>query len=159
MKMMKVDIGKQAPEFELEANNGKKVKLSDFRGKHVVLYFYPKDMTPGCTTESCDFRDRSNDFKALNTIILGISPDSISQHQKFIEKYNLPFLLLADENHQVAESYEVWKLKKMYGKEFMGIERSTFVIDKEGILVKEWRKVKVEGHIEEALQYIKSNLK
>jgi peroxiredoxin Q/BCP len=156
MKMMKIDIGKQAPEFELEASNGKKVKLSDFRGKHVVLYFYPKDMTPGCTTESCDFRDHSDDFKALNTIILGISPD---QHQKFIEKYNLPFLLLADEDHQVSEMYEVWKLKKMYGEEFMGIERSTFVIDKEGILVKEWRKVKVEGHIVEALQYIKSNLK
>jgi peroxiredoxin Q/BCP len=159
MKMMKFDIGKQAPEFELEASNGKKVKLSDFRGKHVVLYFYPKDMTPGCTTESCDFRDRSGDFNALNTIILGISPDSIYRHQKFIEKYDLPFLLLADENHQVAESYEVWKLKKMYGKEFMGIERSTFIVNKEGILVQEWRKVRVKEHVEEALQYIKSNLK
>jgi peroxiredoxin Q/BCP len=120
---------------------GKKVKLSDFRAKHVVLYFYPKDMTPGCTTESCDFRDHSDDFKALNTIILGISPDSISRHQKFIEKYNLPFLLLADETHQVAE-------------EFMGIERSTFVLNKEGILVQEWRKVRVKEHVEEALQYI-----
>lgn len=150
--------GKQAPDFQLEASSGKRVKLSDFRGKNVLLYFYPKDMTPGCTTQACDFRDRSHDFKGLNTIIIGISPDSILRHRKFIEKYELPFVLLADEDHHVAEMYEVWQLKKMYGKEFMGIERSTFVIDPNGILVKQWRKVKVKEHVEEALVYIQTHL-
>lgn len=156
--MMTVDIGKKAPDFELPASNGKTVKLSDFLGKHVVLYFYPKDMTPGCTTEACDFRDKNESFAELNAVILGVSPDQINRHDKFIEKYDLPFLLLADEDHKVAEVYDVWKLKKNYGKEYMGIERSTFIIDKEGNLVKEWRKVKVKGHVEEALEFIKENL-
>lgn len=152
---MAIEIGKQAPDFALEASNGKQIKLSDFKGKNVVLYFYPKDMTPGCTTEACDFRDRSSDFEGLNSVIVGISPDPVSRHHKFIEKYNLPFILLADEDHQVAEIYEVWKLKKLYGLEFMGIERSTFIIDADGILVKEWRKVKVKRHVEEALEFIR----
>lgn len=155
---MAVAINEAAPNFELEASNGEKVKLSDFHGKNVVLYFYPKDMTPGCTTEACDFRDQHESFEGLNAVVLGVSPDPISRHQKFIEKHGLPFLLLADEDHKVAEAYDVWKLKKNFGKEYMGIERSTFIIDKTGKLVKEYRKVKVKGHVEEALNYIKQNL-
>ncbi|QST00554.1 thioredoxin-dependent thiol peroxidase [Pontibacillus sp. ALD_SL1] len=155
---MTMEIGKPAPDFELPANNGEKVKLSDYKGKNVVLYFYPKDMTPGCTTEACDFRDHHESFKDLDAVILGVSPDPIDRHQKFIDKHELPFLLLADEEHAVAEEYDVWKLKKNFGKEYMGIERSTFVIDKEGNLVNEWRKVRVKGHVEEALQYIRENL-
>jgi thioredoxin-dependent peroxiredoxin len=155
---MVIELGKQAPDFELLASNGEKVKLSDLKGESVVLYFYPKDMTPGCTTQACDFRDLHNDFAQLNCTIIGISPDPVGKHEKFIEKYNLPFLLLFDEDHHVSELYEVWKLKKNFGKEYMGIERSTFVIDKEGKIAKEWRKVKVKGHVEEALQYVKENL-
>lgn len=149
---MSVHIGEAVPDFELEANNGEKIKLSDYRGKNVVLYFYPKDMTPGCTTEACDFRDNHEDFQGYNAVVLGVSPDPISRHQKFIEKHELPFLLLADENHEVAESFDVWKLKKNFGKEYMGIERSTFLIDKEGKLAMEWRKVKVAGHVAEIKQ-------
>jgi thioredoxin-dependent peroxiredoxin len=155
---MVVVINDAAPDFELEASNGEKVKLSDFRGKNVVLYFYPKDMTPGCTTEACDFRDQHDSFKGLNAVVLGVSPDPVSRHNKFIEKHGLPFLLLADEDHKAAEAYDVWKLKKNFGKEYMGIERSTFIIDKTGKLVKEYRKVKVKGHVEDALNYIKENL-
>ncbi|WP_018663881.1 thioredoxin-dependent thiol peroxidase [Heyndrickxia acidiproducens] len=148
-----------APDFTLPETNGKTVTLSNFRDKkHVVLYFYPKDMTPGCTTEACDFRDYNEQFSALDAVIIGISPDPVEKHQKFMEKHGLPFLLLSDANHQVAELYGVWKLKKNFGKEYMGIERSTFVIDKNGEIVKEWRKVKVKGHVEEALAYIKENL-
>jgi len=146
---MTVKVGELVPDFELEASNGEKVKLSDYKGKNVVLYFYPKDMTPGCTTEACDFRDRHADFSSLETVVLGISPDPIGRHQKFIEKHELPFPLLSDEDHAVAESFDIWKLKKNFGKEYMGIERSTFLIGKDGKLVKEWRKVKVAGHAEE----------
>jgi thioredoxin-dependent peroxiredoxin len=155
---MAIELGKKAPDFELQASNGENVKLSDFHGKNVVVYFYPKDMTPGCTTEACDFRDHHESFAEVDAVILGISPDPINRHEKFIDKYDLPFLLLADEDHKVAEAYDVWKLKKNFGKEYMGIERSTFVIDKEGNIAKEWRKVKVKGHVEEALQFIKEEL-
>lgn len=155
---MALAIGKAAPQFELPASNGESVKLSDFSGKNVVLYFYPKDMTPGCTTEACDFRDHHESFEGLNAVILGVSPDPINKHEKFIDKYGLPFLLLADEDHRTAEDYGVWTLKKNFGKEYMGIERSTFIIDKDGSLAKEWRKVKVKGHVEEALEFIKENL-
>lgn len=155
---MAVAIGDLAPDFELEGSNGKKIKLSDYRGKNVVLYFYPKDMTPGCTTQACDFRDQHENFAGVNAVILGVSPDPLTRHEKFIEKHGLPFLLLADEDHKTAEAYDVWKLKKNFGKEYMGIERSTFIIDQEGKLAKEWRKVKVKGHVEEALEYIKENL-
>ncbi|MGX4587678.1 thioredoxin-dependent thiol peroxidase [Paenibacillus chitinolyticus] len=154
---MSINTGQQAPDFELPANNGQQVKLSDFKGKKVVLYFYPKDMTPACTTQACDFRDKHPEFESLNAVILGVSTDSLKRHEKFIDKYSLPFLLLADEDHAVSETYGVWKEKSMYGKTFMGIERSTFLIDEEGILVKEWRKVKVKGHIEEALTYLKEH--
>jgi thioredoxin-dependent peroxiredoxin len=155
---MTVEIGKQAPDFVLQANNGDNVTLSSFKGTNVVLYFYPKDMTPGCTTEACDFRDQIQQFNELDAVILGISPDPVDRHQKFVDKYGLPFLLLADTEHQVAEDYGVWKLKKNFGKEYMGIERSTFIIDKNGTLVKEWRKVQVKGHVDAALTYIKENL-
>lgn len=153
---MTVDIGEKAPEFQLTNQNGEKVSLNDFSGKHVVLYFYPKDMTPGCTTEACDFRDHYEQFQELNAVIIGVSPDPVERHVKFIEKHGLPFILLADENHELAELYDVWKLKKNFGKEYMGIERSTFLIDKEGILVKEWRKVKVKDHVAEALEFVRS---
>ncbi|MFP7299705.1 thioredoxin-dependent thiol peroxidase [Neobacillus niacini] len=155
---MAIELGKKAPDFELLASNGEKVKLADFKDKNVVLYFYPKDMTPGCTTQACDFRDFHGNFSELETVIIGVSPDPIEKHEKFINKYNLPFILLFDEDHRVSELYEVWKLKKNFGKEYMGIERSTFVIDNDGKIVKEWRKVKVKGHVEEALQFIKENL-
>lgn len=156
--MMTVEIGMQVPNFELEANNGETVNLSNFRGTNIVLYFYPKDMTPGCTTEACDFRDQIQKFTEVDAVILGVSPDPVDRHQKFVEKYGLPFLLLADTEHQLAENFGVWKLKKNFGKEYMGIERSTFIIDKEGKLVKEWRNVKVKGHVDEALLYIREQL-
>lgn len=155
---MAIEKGKQAPEFTLPVNNGEKVSLSDFKGKNVVLYFYPKDMTPGCTTEACDFRDHHESFEDVDAVILGVSPDPVESHEKFIDKHDLPFLLLADEEHQVAEEYEVWKLKKNFGKEYYGIERSTFIIDKEGNLAEEYRKVKVDGHVESALEFIRENL-
>ncbi|ADU29264.1 thioredoxin-dependent thiol peroxidase [Evansella cellulosilytica] len=152
---MTIEIGQAVPDITLKANGDKDVKLSDYRGKYVVLYFYPKDMTPGCTTEACDFRDNHESFKDLNAVILGVSPDPVARHEKFIDKHDLPFELLADEVNKLAEAFDVWKLKKNFGKEYMGIERSTFVIDPEGKLIKEWRKVKVKGHVEEALQYLR----
>jgi thioredoxin-dependent peroxiredoxin len=155
---MQIELGKQAPEFELPGADEKPVRLSDFRGKNVVLYFYPKDMTPGCTTEACDFRDKHEEFQGADAVIIGISPDPAGRHGKFIEKYGLPFILLSDEEHKAAEAYDVWKMKKNFGKEYMGIERSTFIIDKEGNLVKEWRKVKVKGHVEEALAFVQEQL-
>lgn len=155
---MAVEVGKKAPDFTLQNQDGEEVSLSDFEGKNIVLYFYPKDMTPGCTTQACDFRDNYEAFSQYNTVILGISPDPIERHQKFIEKHELPFPLLADVDHHVAELYDVWKLKKMFGKEYYGIERSTFIIDSEGIVQKEYRKVRVKGHIEETLQFVKENL-
>ncbi|MEH7304687.1 thioredoxin-dependent thiol peroxidase [Neobacillus drentensis] len=155
---MTIDIGMQVPNFELKANNGETINLSNFKGTNVVLYFYPKDMTPGCTTEACDFRDQIQQFTEVDAVILGVSPDPVDRHQKFVEKYGLPFLLLADTEHQLAEAFGVWKLKKNFGKEYMGIERSTFIIDKEGKLVKEWRNVKVKGHVDDALAYIREQL-
>ena len=144
--------GMQAPDFTLPNEKGEMVSLADYAGeKYVILYFYPKDATPGCTTQACDFRDSYEDFSKMNAVILGVSPDSGASHEKFIEKQGLPFSLLVDEDNAVSEKYDVWKLKKMFGKEYMGIERSTFLIDPSGTVVKEWRKVKVKGHIEEAL--------
>ncbi|MDP4163632.1 MAG: thioredoxin-dependent thiol peroxidase [Bacillota bacterium] len=155
---MAIAVGSTAPDFELEATNGEIVKLSDLKGKNIVIYFYPKDMTPGCTTEACDFRDQHERFAEVNAVVLGISPDPIASHQKFMEKYGIPFLLLSDPDHKAAEAFDVWKLKKNFGNEYMGIERSTFVLDKEGMVAKEWRKVKVKGHVDEALEFIKQNL-
>ena len=128
----------KAPGFSLMNEQGNLVTLEHYKGKYVVLYFYPKDMTPGCTTEACDFRDAYTEFSDLNAVILGVSADDANKHTKFIEKYGLPFSLLVDEDHAVSESYHVWVLKKMYGKEYMGIERSTFLINPDGIVVKEF---------------------
>lgn len=150
-----VAVGQAAPDFTLQANSNRTISLQDFRGQYVVLYFYPKDMTPGCTTEACDFRDYHPEFARLNTVVLGISPDDVKSHDKFAAKHELPFPLLADPDHQVAEAYGVWVLKKMYGREYMGIERSTFLIDPEGTIVKAWPKVKVKGHVEDVLQTIR----
>lgn len=155
---MTVEVGSPAPDFTLPNQNGENVSLSDFKGKHVVLYFYPKDMTPGCTTEACDFRDQHASFSELDAVIIGISPDPADRHQKFINKHDLPFQLLADVDHEAAEAYGVWKLKKTFGKEYHGIERSTFIINKEGRLQKEYRKVRVKGHVDEAFMFIKENL-
>ena len=145
----------KAKNFSLPASNGNVVSLEDFKGKNVIVYFYPKDNTPGCTTEACSYRDSFEEFQSSETIILGISKDSIKKHNGFIEKHNLPFLLLSDEDGKVCEDYGVWQLKKMMGKEYMGIVRSTFLIDKDGNLVKEWKAVKVNGHIEEVLEFVK----
>lgn len=153
-----VKEGDMAIDFTLEASNGEKVSLSDFRGKNVVLYFYPKDNTPGCTQQACDFRDHAGEFKDLDTVILGVSRDSVASHQKFIDKYELPFLLLSDPDAEVCKKYGVFKEKTMFGKKTMGIERSTFIIDREGKIVKVYRKVKVKDHVEEALNYIKEHL-
>lgn len=146
-----MQIGNSAPDFALMGSDGKEHKLTDYRGKKVILYFYPKDNTPGCTTEACDFRDNINQINNLNSVVLGISKDNLSSHNKFIEKFNLPFVLLSDEDKVVCELYDVIKEKNMYGKKVLGIERSTFIIDENGKLIKEFRKVKVKGHIEEVL--------
>jgi peroxiredoxin Q/BCP len=146
--------GNKAPDFSAVDQDGNKVKLSSFKGKkNVVLYFYPKDMTPGCTTEACDFRDQFKKFK--NTEILGVSIDSPERHQKFIGKYDLPFTLISDENQKVVNKYGVWQEKKLYGRTFMGIVRSTFIIDKSGVVRKIFPKVKVKGHVDEVMQALK----
>ena len=146
--------GKKAPDFSAVDQNEKPVKLSSFKGKkNVVLYFYPKDMTPGCTTEACDFRDHFRRFK--NTVILGVSADPPEKHLKFVEKYNLPFTLVSDPNKKTIKKYGVWQQKKLYGKTFMGIVRSTFIIDKKGIIRKCFPKVKVKNHVEEILKVLK----
>ncbi|MEM1492899.1 thioredoxin-dependent thiol peroxidase [Bacillus velezensis] len=149
---MTIEIGQTASDMKLVNDSGEEVALTDFKGKYVVLYFYPKDMTPGCTTEACDFRDQHESFAGLDAVIIGVSPDSRDKHEKFKQKHDLPFQLLVDDEHKLAEAFDVWKLKKNFGKEYMGIERSTFLLDKEGRLVKEWRKVKVKDHVAEALR-------
>ena len=155
MVAKEIKEGNKAPDFTALDQNGEKVKLSSFKGKkNVILYFYPKDMTPGCTTQACDFRDQQKKiFKT--TVILGVSIDSQERHQKFIEKYDLPFKLLADTDKKVVEKYGVWQEKKLYGKIFMGIVRTTFLIDKNGTVRKIFPKVKVKNHIEEVLAELK----
>jgi peroxiredoxin Q/BCP len=137
--------------------NGEKISLKSFRGKKVVLYFYPKDMTSGCTQEACDFRDALPDFKKIKAEVIGISIDSQASHRKFRDKYDLPFILLSDENKEVVQKYGVWKEKSMYGRKYMGIERTTFIIDEEGKIQNIIPKVKVAGHIEEVKKAIKGN--
>jgi len=143
-------------DFELESTGGKNFQLADYRGKKLIIYFYPKDDTPGCTTESQQFSDLYEQFKALNCEIVGISRDSIKSHENFREKLELPFDLLSDSNETICNRFEVMKLKNMYGKQVRGIERTTFIIDEQGKLIKEWRGVKVPGHVDEVLSFIKT---
>ncbi len=130
------------------------MSLSDFLGAHVVLYFYPKDDTPGCTVQACDFRDRRASFERIGTVVLGVSPDSVASHAEFKEKFDLDFPLLVDEDHAVCETYGVWKEKSMYGRTYWGVERSTFLIDKMGVVIKVWRKVSPKGHADEIEQFL-----
>jgi peroxiredoxin Q/BCP len=146
--------GAKAPAFELIAGDGSKVKLSGFKGKPVVLYFYPKDDTPGCTIEAKEFRDAVPEFTKRGAIVLGVSPDDTASHCKFTDKYDLNFPLLADTDHAVAEKYGLWVEKSMYGKKYWGVQRATFLIDGEGIVAKSWPKVKPEGHAEEVLDAV-----
>ncbi len=149
--------GQKAPDFSLPATGGKTITLSEFVGKQaVVLYFYPKDNTPGCTKEACFFRDVQGEFESAGAVILGVSTDGIKSHENFAAKYNLLFPLLSDEDKSVTTAYGVFKEKSMYGKTFLGVERTTFAIDKQGIVRKIWPKVKVEGHIDEVLDFVKS---
>jgi peroxiredoxin Q/BCP len=149
-------IGKLAPAFTLPATGNQKIALRKLKGQNVVLYFYPRDATPGCTSESQDFRDAKKKFDRLNTVILGISQDSIESHEKFATKQSLNFDLLSDESGTVCRKYDVIKMKNMYGKKFEGIERSTFLIDEKGVLRQEWRKVKVAGHVDAVLAAVKA---
>ncbi|MBN8546695.1 MAG: thioredoxin-dependent thiol peroxidase [Ignavibacteria bacterium] len=144
-----LNTGDKAPYFELPNQDGETVKLTDLKGKNVVLYFYPKDDTSGCTKEACSFRDELSIFEGVNATIIGVSGDSVKSHRKFADKYSLNFTLLSDESKQMLEAYGVWKEKSMYGKKYMGIERTTFVIDPEGTIKKVFNKVKVDGHTEE----------
>jgi len=146
-----VEEGKAAPDFELTSDSGEKVKLSDFRGQPVVLYFYPKDDTPGCTTQACGIRDDYGAFNGRGAVVLGVSPDSETSHVKFKQKYGLPFTLLADPEHDVAEQYDVWKEKSFGGRKYMGVERSTFVIDRDGKVAKVMRRVKPDTHAADVL--------
>ena len=141
-----VEAGSRAPDFTLASDQGGDVTLSVLRGNKVVLYFYPKDDTPGCTIQACDFRDAQPTFDGLDAVVLGVSADSVESHGKFREKFGLTFPLLADEDHAVCEAYGVWKEKSMYGRTFMGIERSTFLIDEDGVVIEAWRKVTPKGH-------------
>lgn len=150
--MAKVSLGKAIPDFKGKITNDLIIKFSDYKGQNIVIYFYPKDNTPGCTKEGEDFRDYFEDFKKNNTIILGVSRDSVASHDKFTCKYNFPFKLISDEDEKVCKLFDVIKEKNMYGRKYMGIERSTFLINHEGTLVNEWRKVKVKGHVEQVLR-------
>ena len=149
--MSELVVGAKAPAFSAPDQSGKIVSLSDFKGKKVVLYFYPKDDTPGCTTEACSFRDEHSAFLKKGAVVLGVSPDSAKSHSKFIEKFSLPFPLLADEDKKIANAYGVWVEKSMYGKKYMGVERSTFVIGPDGKLLAIYRKVKPAEHTAEVL--------
>ncbi len=146
-----VEEGKPAPDFELDSDAGERVRLSSLRGSPVVLYFYPKDDTPGCTLQACDIRDAWGKFESTGATVLGVSPDSVSSHEKFREKYELPFTLLADPEHDVAEQYGVWQEKEYQGKTYMGIDRSTFVIDADGNVAKVMRGVKADEHADDVL--------
>ncbi len=149
--MNKIMIGKPVPDFELPATGEQSISLAGLRGKNIVLYFYPKDSTPGCTLEGQNFRDLHDRFTTLNTVILGVSRDGIKAHENFKAKQSFPFDLLSDKEETLCGLFDVMKPKKLYGKEFIGVERSTFLIDKEGVLKAEWRKVKVKGHVDEVL--------
>ena len=154
--MSKIQVGKPVPDFQLAATGGKQITLKSLKGRTVVLYFYPRDDTPGCTTEGCGFRDHSAAFRKAGIIILGASRDTLASHEKFKAKYEFPFDLLSDGDEQLCKLFDVIKEKNMYGKKVLGVERSTFLIDKQGVLRHEWRKVKVDGHVEEVLKVAKA---
>ena len=155
MSTNKVKIGKKVPEFDLPSTGDKAIKLSQLKGKNIIIYFYPKDSTPGCTIEAQNFRDNMRKFSSLNTVILGVSRDKIASHERFKKNQKLPFDLLSDVDEKLCKIFDVIKEKNMYGKKFIGIERSTFLIDKKGILRNEWRKVKVKEHVKDVLEKLK----
>ena len=150
-----IETGQRAPAFTLTADDGAKVRLADLKGGPVVLYFYPRDETPGCTREACAFRDAKSKIKRLGASVLGVSTDDVDSHAKFRKKYELNFPLLADVDHKVAEKFGAWREKNMYGKKSMGIQRSTYLIDSDGKVAKVWKKVKVDGHDEQVLEALK----
>lgn len=152
-----MDIGQTVPDFQFQATSSLCATLGDYKGQNLILYFYPKDATPGCTTEGQDFREAYPQFKALNAQIFGISRDSLSAHERFKDAQEFPFELISDQEERLCQLFDVIKMKSMYGKQVRGIERSTFLIDGQGILQKEWRKVRVKGHVEEVLNYLKNH--
>lgn len=152
---MSVTEGQKAPDFSMATDGGGTVKLADLKGKKVILYFYPKDDTSGCTTQACGFRDELPNFNGADAVIIGVSKDSVKSHDKFKAKYDLPFALGSDEDGDVCEKYGVWVEKSMYGRKYMGIERTTFLIDGTGTVRQIWRKVKVPGHVEDVLKSVK----
>lgn len=150
-----LEPGQNAPPFTLMSDAGQKVSLVQFRGKPVVLYFYPRDDTPGCTREACAFRDRSAELQAWGTVVLGVSTDDVQSHQRFCEKYSLNFPLLADPSHEVAEAYGAWREKTLYGKKSIGIQRSTYLIDSDGKIAKVWKRVQVDGHDQQVINALR----
>ena len=152
--MAELNVGDKAPAFTLAGSKGEAISLSDLKGKNVVLYFYPKNNTPGCTLKACDFRDNLAQIQAKDTVVLGVSKDKLSSHEKFIKRFDLNFTLLSDEDCKMIDAYDSWKEKSMFGKKYMGIVRNTFLIDKKGTIKKIWRKVKVMGHVKEVLKAI-----
>jgi peroxiredoxin Q/BCP len=148
--------GSRAPAFSLKSSDGTTIRLASLKGKPVVVYFYPKDDTPGCTREACAFRDRSSELVALGAVVLGISPDDVESHQRFTQKFQLNFPLLADTDHSVAEKFGAWREKNMYGKKSMGIQRSTFLISADGVIVKVWKKVSVDGHDQQVIDALQA---
>jgi peroxiredoxin Q/BCP len=151
---MSIETGKKAPDFQLLGSNGKTVSLKDYRNQMVVLYFYPADDTPGCTIEACEFGKQNSKFENKGAVVLGISPDDLKSHNKFIQKFDLPFVLLVDEGHKLAEQYGLWVEKNNFGRTYMGVQRATFLIDGQGKILKIWPKVKAEGHAAEVLAEI-----
>lgn len=156
--MTTVSLDQPVPDFALPATGEQTIKLSDLRGKNVIIYFYPKDHTPGCTTEGRDFRDNIDQFEALNTVVLGVSRDSVKTHENFKCKQEFPFELLSDSDEQLCLLFDVIKMKNMYGKQVRGIERSTFLIDQDGVLIHEWRKVRVKTHVQDVLEVLGEKL-
>lgn len=153
---MSVDVGTSAPDFTMPTDGGGSVTLSALRGKPVVLYFYPKDDTSGCTSEACGFRDQLPDFSAVDAVVIGVSKDSVASHDKFKAKYELPFALASDVDGSVSDAYGVWVEKSMYGRKYMGLERATYLIDKDGVVRNVWRKVKVTGHVAAVLKAVQA---
>jgi peroxiredoxin Q/BCP len=153
---MTVAIGKPAPKFDMPADGGGRISLAALKGRRVVLYFYPKDDTPGCSAEACGFRDALPDFRRVNAVVIGVSRDSVAAHDKFKAKYDLPFVLASDADGKTSAAYGTWVEKSMYGRKYMGMERSTFLIDEKGIVRGLWRKIKVKGHVEDVLEAVKA---